>query len=90
MVSLQTRFSSLFLLRCAGLRLRFGAERFDGRSSTTRLPGEEGRALNAVISTQQLRAMEVMSSVMILMRFRSCSRTYVGVPAGSGWRGSRN
>ena len=36
-----------------------------------------------------LRAMEVMSSVMILMRFRTCSRTDVGVRAGSGWRWSR-
>ena len=31
MVSLQARFSSLFLLRCAGLRLRLGAERLSGR-----------------------------------------------------------
>ena len=45
------------------------------------------RALPAAISMQQLRAAEVMSSVMILMRFRSCSRTDVGVRAG--WRGSR-
>ena len=42
MVSLQARFSSLFLLRCAGLRLRLGAVRFGGRSSTTRLLGQEG------------------------------------------------
>ena len=70
MVSLQARFSSLFLLRCAGLRLRLGPERFGGRSSTTRLSGEGGRALPAAISMLQLRAMEVISSVMILMRFR--------------------
>ena len=61
-VSLQARFSSLFLLWCAGLRL---------------VPA--GVALPAAISMQQLRAMEVKSSVMIFMRFRSCSRTDVGV-----------
>ena len=44
-VTLQARVSSLLLLRCVGLRLRLGAERFGGRRSTTHLSGERGRAL---------------------------------------------
>ena len=79
MVSLQARFSSLFLLRCAGLRLRLGAERFRGLNSTTRMSGEGIMALSAAISMQQLRAMEVMSSVMTW-----CISQLL--PAESGWR----